>query len=318
MRRRAFIVLLGSAALSPLRVRAQQPRKITVGLLTLSNPEPIWTLLKNGFREAGYAEGRSIEFEARAAGGDSRRLAEQAAELVHAKVDLIVAVLTPAVQAAMRATQDIPIVMIAGAPVEAGLVASLSRPGGNVTGVSTTGRELATKTLEITRDVLPALRQVGVLVNANDLGFGRHLLDYIRQAAAATAVDVLPFTVGNKEELVAAFASMVEQGPLAVIAQPSLPRGDVIDLAGKHRLPTITSSSSWTEAGAFMSYSTELREVCRKAAGYADRILKGAKPADLPVELPTKFELAINLKTAKALGIEIPPMILARDAKLIE
>ena len=158
MRRRALLALVGSAALWPLRLSAQQPGKITVGLLTLSNPEPMWTFLRDGFREAGYAEGQNIAFEARAAGGDSRRLAEQAAELVRAKVDLIVAALTPAVQAAMRATQDIPIVMMAGAPVEAGLVASLSRPGGNVTGVSTTGRELAIKTLEITRDVLPALR----------------------------------------------------------------------------------------------------------------------------------------------------------------
>ena len=318
MRRRAFIVSLGGAAMWPFQVRAQQPRKPVVGVLHFSDPEPMWTFLRDGFRAAGYAEGQNIQFESRAAGGDSRRQAEQAAELVRAKVDLIVAVQTPAILAAMRATQDIPIVMIAGAPVEAGFVASLGRPGGNVTGVSTMSRELATKTLEITRDVLPGLRRVGVLINGNDLGFGRLLLEHVRLAAEATAVEALPFTVGNKEEVAAAFGSMTEQGAQAVIAQPSLPRGDVLELARRHRLPTITSSSPWIEAGGFMSYSADFRELYRQAAGYADRILKGAKPADLPVELPTKFELVLNLKTAKALGIEIPPMVLARDARVIE
>ena len=318
MKRRAFVALLGGVATWPLHLRAQQTRTPTVGLLILSNPEPNWTLLREGLREAGYVEGRNIELEFRAAGGDPKLLAEQAAELVRAKVDVIVAVQTPAVLAAMQATKDVPIVMLAGAPVETGLVASLSRPGGNVTGVSTTGREVMAKTLEIMREILPSVRRVAVLINGNDLRFGAPLLDHVRLAAQPAALDIQPFTVATREELAAAFAAMTDGEAQAVIVQPSLPRKDVLELALKHRLPTITSNATWAEGGAFMAYAAEFRDACRKAASYVDRILKGAKPADLPVELPTKFELGINLKTATALGIEIPPMVLARDAKLIE
>lgn len=318
MRRRDFMALLGGAAMWPLDARAQQATIPKVGLLILTNPEPYWSFLTDGFRERGYVGGKNILLEFRSAEGNSSVLAEQAAELVRAKVDLVFAIQTPAVQAAKQATKDIPIVLIAGAPVETGLVENLSRPGGNITGVSTTGPEVTAKTLEIMRDTLPSLRRVAVLVNAADIAYGTAMLDQIKLAARSLSIEVQSLIVGAPDELGNAFVSIADGGAQAVIVQPSLPRGSVLEFARKYRIPAITSSVSWAEAGAFMSYGADTLDTCRKAVGYADRILKGSRPADLPVEQPTKFELVVNLKTAKVLGIEIPPLVLVRDARVIE
>ena len=296
-----------------------QPAKVPrVGLLSLGNPEPYWTYLREGFRDAGYVDGKNVQLDFRSADGKANVLAHHAAELAGAKVDLIVAVQTPAVQAAMKATTAIPIVMIAGAPVETGVVASLNRPGGNVTGASATGPELAAKTLEVMREILPSLRRVAALINGGDLGFGKPLLEQIQLAARSLAIGVQPLIVRSSEELDGAFGAMVRAHAQAAIVQPSLPRARVLELALRHRVPTCSPNAGWTAAGAFMSYGPDLRELCRNAVGYADRIFKGSRPADLPVQQPTRFELLINQKTARAIGITVPPSVLLRADKVIE
>ena len=302
----------------PLGLLAQPAKVPRVGLLSLGNPEPYWSYLRDAFRDAGYLAGKNIHLDFRSADGKPNVLAEHAAELARTKVDLIIAVQTPAVQAAMKATTAIPVVMIAGAPVETGVVASLNRPGGNVTGVSATGPELAAKTLEVMREIVPSLRRVAALINGGALGFGKPLLEQIQLASRALAIEVQPLIVRAPEELDGAFASMVKANAQAAVVQPSLPRARVLELALKHRVPTCSPNAGWTAAGAFMSYGPDLRELCRNAVGYADRIFKGSRPADLPVQQPTRFELLINQKTARAIGITVPPSVLLRADKVIE
>ena len=318
MKRREFITLLGGAVLaSPLAAHAQPARIPTIGLSTLSNPDPYWGYLEEGFRAAGYIPGKNIRLEFRSADGNLAVLARQSEEFVRANVDAIVAIQTPASQAAMRATKTIPIVIAAGAAVETGLVDSLHRPGGNVTGISTTGPELAAKTVEIMRDTLPSLRRIAVMLNAHDLAFGKPMLGQVEVAAASLGIEVQSLVVATPKDFVRAF-STIDKSVQALIPQPSLPRNDILALALKHRIPTITPNVGWTRAGAFMSYAADLRDVCFKVAVYVDRILKGQKPADLPVELPTKFELVFNLKTAAAIGVTVPPTLLARADEVIE
>jgi putative tryptophan/tyrosine transport system substrate-binding protein len=317
MRRRDVLVLLGGAALAPVQARAQS-RAPLVGALILTNPEPYWGFLREGLQGAGYADGRNIRLDFRSAEGNAKTLAAHSAELVRAQADVIIAVQTAPVRAAMEATKDIPIVMITGAPVEIGLIQSLSRPGGNVTGVSTSVGELAAKTLENMSAVLPGLRRVAVLVNAADHEFGKSMLGHVEVAAGPLKIDVLAFTIGRAEELEAAFSSMTKDGVQAVVVQPSLPRARVLGLARESRLPVIASNLGWAEAGALLCYSPDLRDVCRKAAGYVDRLLKGGKAAEMPVEQPTAFELAINLRTARALGIEVPAMVLGFATQVFE
>jgi putative ABC transport system substrate-binding protein len=317
--RRDFVTLLGGAVLArPFAAYAQSPGIPTIGISILSNPEPYWAYLEEGFRSAGYVSGKNIQLEFRSADGNLDTLARQSEEFVRAKVHAILAIQTPAAQAAIRATRAIPIVIAAGAPVETGLVERLHRPGGNVTGMSTTGPELAAKTLEIMRDALPALRRVAVFVNANDLAYGRPMLAQVEAAAAALGIAVRSETLSTSEDYRRAFTT-IDEGPVqALIVQPSLSRAEILPLALKHRLPVITPNMAWTRAGAFMSYAPDLRDICRKAVGYVDRILKGQKPSELPVEQPTKFELVINLKTAHAIGVDLPPIFLARADEVIE
>ena len=317
MRRRDVLGWLGGAAVYPLQARAQA-RTPLVGGLILTNPEPYWSCLREALRAGGYEDGRTIRLDLRSAEGNAAALAAYCAELVRARADVVVAVQTAPIRAAMAASSEIPIVMIAGAPVETGLIRSLSRPGGNVTGVSTTVAELAAKTLESMGAVLPGLHRVAVLVNAADQDFGKSMLGQIEGAARSLRIDVRTFTIRRVDELETAFSSMVEDGAQAVIVQPSLPRPRVLELALKHRVPAIASNLGWAEAGALLCYAPDLRDVCRKAAGYVDRLLKGGKPADMPVEQPTVFELAINLRTAKALGIEVPPMVLGSATQVFE
>jgi putative ABC transport system substrate-binding protein len=241
-----------------------------------------------------------------------------AEELVRNKVDIIVASQTPAIIAAKNATRDIPIVMgPAGDPIATGLVTSLARPEGNVTGLSATSAELAAKNLELILEILPNARRIGVVGNATD-PFVKPFIEQIQNGARMMRLDIHPVLVRAEEELAGAFASIAGAGADAVIVQGSLQPKLTVDLAMGHRLPAFSNQKSIAEAGALTSYSASFAERARGIASYVDKILKGAKPGDLPVQQPTTFELVINLKTAKALGIIVPPTLLARADEVIE
>ena len=318
IRRRKFLATLGGAAAAwPFAVRAQQQKPPRIGVLVPANPEPFWSEFRAALREHGYIEGQNIAFEFRSAEGKPERLRGLADEFVRLKVDAIVAHQTPAVIAARQATTEIPIVMAgAGDPIGTGLISSLVRPGGNITGLSATSAETGAKTLELIREVLPSTRRVAVLANAPD-PFSRVLVEQIENGGRTLGIAIQPIRVRGADEFNAAFAAMVNERADAVIVQGSMPRKPAIDLALKHRLPLI-GVNPFAREGGLMSYSVRQSDLFRRPAYYVDRILKGANPADLPVEQPTKFELAINLKTAKALGIEIPPSVLARADEVIE
>jgi putative tryptophan/tyrosine transport system substrate-binding protein len=321
IRRREFIFTLGGAAVAwPLEARAQQTRPPRIGALVLGNPDPeaFWRTFREGMRDLGYIEGQSILFEFRSAGGKANLLPDLAAELVRLKVDVIVAFQTPAVTAAKQATNDIPIVMSpAGDPVGTGLVASLARPGGNVTGLAGIAAELSGKNVELIRELLPSAHRVAVLASANN-PFTKPFLEQSRLAGRTLGIEIQTILIAGGKELDAAFATMIDGQVDAVIVQASLPHKPTIDLALKHRLPAVSPNDAFVEEGGLLSYSANLSDLFRKAAGYVDKILKGNKPADLPVEQPTKYKLAVNLKTAKSLGLEIPPTLLARADEVIE
>jgi putative ABC transport system substrate-binding protein len=321
MKRRAFITLLGGAAATwPFAARAQQPVMPTIGALVIGNtdPEEFWRVFRQGLRDLGYVEGQNIRFEFRSAEGQANRLPELAAELVRLKVDVIVTWFTPPTQAAKQATRQIPIVMAdAGDPVGMGLVASLARPGGNVTGIAGMTAELSGKCIELIREMLPAARRVTALANATD-PFSKPFLEQVQLGGEATGTTINPIKISSREEFEAAFAAMEKERPDAVIVQPSLPSKRAAELALKHRVPAVSVPRRFAEEGGLMSYSPRIADLYRKAAVYVDKILKGAQPADLPLEQPTIFELVINLKTAKALGLTVPPIFLARADELIE
>jgi putative ABC transport system substrate-binding protein len=237
---------------------------------------------------------------------------------VRDRKDIIVAVLTPAIAAAKEATREIPIVMgPAGDPIGNGFVTSLARPGGNITGVSGTGAEANIKTLELIREVVPSARTVGMLVNARD-PFTKTLLESTLLAARTLGVDVRAHLIDEPAGIEAAFVKMRQEECQAILIQGSLPVQPTVDLALKYRFPALSQQQSMARAGALMSYNASYGERGRVVAGYVDRIIKGAQPADLPVQQPTRFNLTINLKTAKALGIEVPPALLARADEVIE
>ncbi len=316
--RRDFVTLIGGAAVAwPLAARAQQPKLPRIGVLVPANPEPFWSEFRAGLSQHGYIEGQSIAFELRSADGKPERLRGLADELVLLKVDIIVASLTPAVTAARHATTEIPIVMAwAGDPIGTGLISSLARPGGNITGLAGPPR-LSEKSLELIRDVLPSTRRVAVLANAGD-PFTRPYVEQIEDAGRILGIAIQTIRVRSADEFDSAFAAMINEQADAAIVQPSLPRKPAIDLALKHRLPLLSGSPQLPREGGLMSYSINQNEMYRRAAFYVDRILRGAKPADLPVEQPTKFELVVNLRTAKALGLTIPESFLLRANELVE
>jgi putative tryptophan/tyrosine transport system substrate-binding protein len=325
MRRRELITLFGGAAaasmLWPPPLAAQQPKLPRIGVLVTANPEPFWSEFREGLREHGYSEGQNIQFEFRSADGKVNLLRPLADELVRLKVDIIVASQTPAVTAARQATSDIPIVMApAGDPVATGLISSLARPGGNITGLSGTAAELGAKTLELVREVLPSTRRVAVLAAAAD-PFSRPFVEHIEQGGRTLGIAIQTIMVRGEEEFAAAFAAMDKERADAVMVQGSFPRKPVLDLALKHRLPAVGGGAGgrlFAQEGGLMSYSGNQNDQYRRAALYIDRILRGAKPADLPVEQPTRYDLVINLKTAKALGIAVPPTVLARANEVFE
>jgi putative tryptophan/tyrosine transport system substrate-binding protein len=316
MKRRDFMVFACTAACAPLHATAQD-KSPRVAFLMLANPEPYWTFFRDAFREAGYVDGRNIQLDFRSAEGSPELLARHVENLAHANVDLIMCVATPVVKAMMQATRQIPVVFLAGNPLETGIVKSLSRPGGNATGLSLANLELTAKTLELMREILPSLRRVGGLINADDLAFGKPMLDQVITAATPLNLEVHQAIV-HARELEPAFQAMVKSKVQAAVVQPTLPRPRVIELAFKYRLPIVCSNAAWAPAGALMSYAPDLRDVCRQAVDYASRILKGAKPADLPIQQPTKFNLIINQKTARSVGLSVPQSLLVRADEVIE
>jgi ABC-type uncharacterized transport system substrate-binding protein len=321
MKRREFITLLGGAAAAwPIAAGAQQPNVATIGVLVRAAPgwERFWRLFPEALRDLGYIEGKNIRFEFRSDQGQMSHLPELAAELVRLKVNVIVPWFTPAAIAAKQATHEIPIICAAcGDMVGTRLVESLARPGGNVTGNSSLNAELAAKTVELIREMVPSARRVAALANAAD-PFSKSFLKQIQLAGEATGTAIEPIMIASAEELDGAFPAMDSKRPDAIIVQPSLPTKRAADLALSYRIPAVCAWRQFPLDGGLAGYFGSEDEMYRKAAVFVDKILKGATPAELPVEQPTRFELVVNMKTAKALGITVSPSIALRADELIE
>ena len=325
MKRREFIGLVGGAAAWPLAARAQQTPPVLIGILQAGSAvstSPVLDAFRDAMRQLGYIEGRNIRFEYRFADGVIERLPGLAAELVGVNPSVIVSGPMPANLAVQKATGTIPIVMGTGAdPVGFGVVKSLARPGGNITGLANFAKQLASKQLDIMRELLPRLSRIGVLVNVTN---PLHVPQWRETQAAAVkaAVALVPFEIQRAEQLEAAFAAFVRERVEALLVPPDVifitNHRRIVEFAASARLPAIYFNREQAENGGLMSYGPDLREGYRRAATYVDKILKGAKPADLPVEQPTKIELVINLKTAKALGLDLPPTLIVRADEVIE
>ena len=326
MRRREFVALLGSTALAwPIPARAQQGGKLaTIGLLGSGTAaaQSQWTAaFVQRLRELGWTEGRNVTIEYRWAEGRSERFAEFAAEFVRLKVDVILTHNTPPVIAAKQATSVIPIVFATAAdPVDTGLVASLARPGSNVTGLSSQTTDLASKRIELLREVVPGLRQLAFLSQPDN----PYVVFDMRQAESAArrlGLETASLEIRRAEDIAPAFEELKGRAEaLYILPDPLLftHRLRINTLALGARLPTIHSLREYVEASGLMSYGPNWSDQWRRAADYVDKILRGAKPADLPVEQPTKFDLIINLTTAKALGLMIPEAFLLRGDEIIE
>jgi putative ABC transport system substrate-binding protein len=321
--RREFLALLGGAAMArPVAARAQQPGKIWRMGFVAHGYERFYDALFDGLRELGYVEGRNLTVERRYAEGRAERFHDIAAEMVRLKVDIIVVVTTPAALALKQATTTIPIVFPnAINPVETGVVASLAHPAGNVTGGAAQTAVLSAKRLEILKEVIPALTRGAVLWNGANPALGPAWRE-TQAAARALGVTLEPHELHNVKDLEAAFASMAQRRhDVFIVLQDALTlqhRIEIIDFAIRERLPGMFVAKEWVELGGLMSYGESLPEMYRRGAYFVDRILKGANPADLPVEQVTKFELVLNLKTAKAIGLTIPETILVRADEVIE
>jgi putative ABC transport system substrate-binding protein len=323
VKRRAFITLLGGAATWPLAARAQQPGKLpTIGFLgtDASNWSPWTAAFATQLRELGWSEGRTIAIEYRWSGGRPESVTEIAAEFVRLKIDVIVTNYSAAF-AAKQATSVIPIVFVLGNdPVGSGLVANLARPGGNVTGLSIQQSDIAGKRLELLREAVPWLRRLAIMANA---GFPDAALEIgqVQATARTLGLEVALLEIRRAEDIASAFETLNAQadalyvvGDAVVVAN----RTRIITFALTARLPTIFNIRDFVQAGALMSYGPNYPTVFRRAADYVDKILRGAKPSDIPVEQPTKFDLVINLTTARALGVTIPEKLLAIADEVIE
>jgi putative tryptophan/tyrosine transport system substrate-binding protein len=301
---------------------AQQPKKATIGILTLASDDPLAKVLREGLRELGYIEGQNIVFEHRFVEGKVERLPDLAAELVRMKVDVIVARSTPVVQAVKKATTTIPVVISVPDSVGSGFVASLARPGGNITGTSSIMPELAGKRLELLSEIFPKLSRVAFLAHGGDPSHPQ-FIKQLQDAAESARLQVQPVVVKGPEEFESAFSAMARERAGAVIVQPLFAgvlgvAGPIAELAIKNRLPTISDGLRFADAGGLIYYGPDQLALWRRIPIYVDKILKGAKPGELPVEQPSKFELMINLKTAKQIGVTIPPNVLARADKVIK
>jgi ABC-type uncharacterized transport system substrate-binding protein len=325
VKRRKFITLLGGAVAAwPIAARAQQTGRLPrVGVLvSASPPHPFADAFLRGLRPLGYSEGKNIAVEFHYTGGRSDRAEELADEMVRAGVDVIVAHFTPAVRAAIGATRTIPIVMApAGAPLQSGFVESLARPGGNVTGLSAMDAEIGGKRLQLLRELIPGLARVAVLAStpATDPFSGPYVED-LRLAARRAGLRLEPVLVNGPSEFADAFAAMAKAQAQAVIIQGLFePHREVIlGLAAKHRLAYMSSNRDAIAAGGLVSISANFVALYERAAPYVDKIIKGANPANLPVEQPTKFQVVINMKTAQSLGLTISPTLLAQADEVIE
>ncbi len=320
MKRREFLKLLGGGSMAwPLNAAAQSRKPATLGILVARNPDPTELIkaIEEGLRDLGYVEGTDIVFELRIGSANVDDLAPLAAKLVALNVDILFAYPTPAATAIKQATKKTPIVILSADPVGTGLVESLARPGGNITGVSTAVSELGAKNLELLREVLPAARRVAVLANADD-PFNKSFLGHIQTAAPALKIEIMPLLLHGGEGLDDAFAQLQKGGAEAVLLQPSLPSRPVAELALKQRLPSFAPNSGFPAVGGLISYSSDIKAAYREVVALMDKILKGRNPADLPVEMPTKFRLDVNLKTAKALGLTLPPTLLSRADDVFE
>jgi len=311
---------------APLAVAAQQAGKVPrIGVLWPYSPAiatPFGDAFRQGLGTLGYVEGRNIALEERWADGKFDRLASLAAELIRLKVDVLVTASTPATQAAQQATKTTPIVMtLVSDPVDSGFVANLANPGGNVTGLSYMHPELSRKRLELIKDVIPKVSRVAVLSNPSNPSI-RPLLRETEAAARVLSVQLQVVEARDSGQLDSVFVAMSKERARALVVMPDAvfqdQRRRIVDLAAKSRLPAMYPWREAVEAGGLMAYGASGRDILRRAAAYVDKILKGAKPADLPVEEPTKFEFVINLKTAKTLGLTIPPSLLARADEVIQ
>jgi len=326
MNRREFITLIGGAAAWPLAARAQQPAMPIVGFLASTSADPVYTQLvaavREGLKETGFVEGRNLAIEYRWAEGKYERLPALAAELVDRHVAVIVAN-TPAALAAKAATTTIPIVFSSGLdPVKAGLVSSLNRPGGNVTGISSMSGEIVSKQLELLHEFVGSATVIAALVNPTNPGLADTLSKELQAAANSLGLQLRVLHASSDREIDAAFAALIDlrAGALVIGADGFLSARSekLAAMALRHAIPAISPYRPFVEAGGLMRYGTSATDGFRLAGIYAGRILKGEKASDLPVMQSAKFELAINLKTAKALGLEVPPTLLARADEVLE
>jgi len=316
------LVVLAAPLMSHAQPQAKLPR---IGLLMGGSPAstaPLAEAFQRGLRELGYVERQHVAFEYRYAEGRAERLPDLAAELVRLKVNAIVVGAAPAIRAVKVATSTIPVVMAAVTdPLEAELVTSLARPGGNITGVSALAEGYSAKWLELLKETAPKATRIAVLVNPSNPSHTRYWRE-TQAAARVLGVTVQPHEVRDPNELAGAFAAMAKErfGSLLVLPDPMflVRRDQIVELSAKSRLPTMYGLREFAEAGGLMAYGSDLREIYRHAAGFVAKILKGAKPGDLPVEQATRVELVINLKTAKALGLTIPQSILVRADQVLQ
>ena len=323
MQRRDFVTALGLAAVWPLPVQAEQPKKVPrIGCIVTGARDSINPFLQ-GLRELGYVDGQNIAVEVRGANSKIERFPALASELVGLKVDVIVAGNSLAGRAAQQATTTIPIVVLnMGDPVADGLVANLARPGGNITGLTLLGPRLVPKRLGLLKEALPSASQVVTLWHPGAYGERNDMMKEAEAAGLTLGLHVRFVAVQGPDELDRAFSTIAAEHTDAIMVFPSpmlfAERGRIVDFARKLRVPLISMGKQFVKLGGLLSYGADTIDLPRRAASYVDRILKGASPADLPVEQPTKYELVINLKTAKALGIDIPATLLARADEVIE
>jgi putative tryptophan/tyrosine transport system substrate-binding protein len=317
MRRREFISLLGSAAAWPLAARADRP--FLVGMIGNS---PYWLHFRDAMRDLGYSEGQNVKYELRADEIEPARLAEAAKELTGIPVDVIAAAGSPATQAAQAATQTIPIVMVVvGDPVRAGLIASLAHPGRNVTGTSFLGPDLAAKRLQLLKQVVPSAVRVAVLFNPNNAS-NKIFRDETETATRDLGISLVQVEASSVADLDTNLRGMLSQRPDALIATADpfffSQMRKIIDFLETNRIPGMVLAREYVLAGGLMSYGPSLPDLFRRSATYVHKILQGAKPSDLPVEQPTKFDLVLNLKTAKTLGLTFPQTLLATADEIVE
>jgi putative ABC transport system substrate-binding protein len=325
MRRREFVAVLGGAAAWPFAARAQQTGRLpTIGVLgaaTAATWAPWTAAFEKRLPELGWTSGRTVLIEYRWAEGRSTRFVEIAAEFVRLNVDAILTAGTEGAIAAKQVTPAVPIVFVGSVdPVAAGLVASLARPGGNVTGLSLQSTDLAGKRLELLREVLPNLRKLAILVNVSNPG-GVLEMNEAEAAARALGLDVAKIEIRQAEDIAPGFEAIKGRADALYVGPDALVNANRVrihTLSLSAQLPTLYGLRGFVEVGGLMSYGANVADLFRRAAEIIDKILRGAKPADIPVEQPTKFELVINLKTAKALGLEMPPMLLARADEVID